>query len=373
MGKGVVMRGQMKKQSGVFALSVVILLAAANSAFAQWATVGNNINNTNTGNVGIGTPSPVTKLQVSGGDISMSADQGIRKDGDNFIFGYISALPGVVMGSGTPTDRFKINAGGVERLRIDTNGYVGLGTPTPSAPLHVRDSGENHQPPALPSFPPVLLYLERDIATGGDAAMAIQSSTKATGGTSRIYLGNSDEWDSTLISGGSGNLIFYARNGGGTLLEVARMAGNGTLTAGNIAAKYQDVAEWVPSSEELTPGTVVVLNPDHNNQVMPSSRAYDTAVAGVVSATPGIVLGEEAKNKEKVATTGRVHVRVDASKMPIRIGDLLVTSDRAGVAMRSEPVKVSGIEMHRPGTIIGKALEPLSSGEGEILVLLSLQ
>jgi hypothetical protein len=29
--------------------------------------------------------------------------------------------------------------------------------------------------------------------------------------------------------------------------------------------------------------------------------------------------------------------------------------------------------MHRPGTLIGKALEPLSEGEGEILVLLSLQ
>ncbi len=29
--------------------------------------------------------------------------------------------------------------------------------------------------------------------------------------------------------------------------------------------------------------------------------------------------------------------------------------------------------MHRPGTIIGKALEPLSTGEGTILVLLSLQ
>jgi len=29
--------------------------------------------------------------------------------------------------------------------------------------------------------------------------------------------------------------------------------------------------------------------------------------------------------------------------------------------------------MHRPGTLIGKALEPLEKGQGEILVLLSLQ
>ncbi len=41
--------------------------------------------------------------------------------------------------------------------------------------------------------------------------------------------------------------------------------------------------------------------------------------------------------------------------------------------MFSEPVDLGGIRMHRPGTIIGKALEPLAGGEGEILVLLSLQ
>jgi hypothetical protein len=45
----------------------------------------------------------------------------------------------------------------------------------------------------------------------------------------------------------------------------------------------------------------------------------------------------------------------------------------AGVAMRSEPVSIGGVAMHRPGTLIGKALESLDKGTGEILVLLSLQ
>jgi hypothetical protein len=74
-----------------------------------------------------------------------------------------------------------------------------------------------------------------------------------------------------------------------------------------------------------------------------------------------------------VATTGRVRVRVDATRVPIRVGDLLVTSDKEGVAMRSMPVDLGGTPIHRPGTLIGKALEPLASGTGEILVLLSLQ
>ena len=92
-----------------------------------------------------------------------------------------------------------------------------------------------------------------------------------------------------------------------------------------------------------------------------------------VSAQPGITLGEKSDDKVLVATTGRVRVKVDASKAPIQIGDLLVTSDVPSVAMKSIPVEFAGRKMHMPGTIIGKALEPLEKGKGEILVLLSLQ
>jgi hypothetical protein len=149
---------------------------------------------------------------------------------------------------------------------------------------------------------------------------------------------------------------------------------NGNVTArGALSATYQDLAEWVPATGNVAPGTVVVLDPSTSNQVMPSSRAYDTSVAGVVSPQPGILLGVEADNKAAVATTGRVKVRVDATRGAIAIGDLLVTSDKPGTAMKSTAVEVSGIQMHRPGTVIGKALERLAEGEGEILVLLSLQ
>jgi predicted heme/steroid binding protein len=140
-----------------------------------------------------------------------------------------------------------------------------------------------------------------------------------------------------------------------------------------IGADYQDVAEWVPAGETLTPGMVVVLNHKHNNEVLESRTSYDTSVAGVVSEHPGVVLGKSGADKAKIATTGRVKVRVDASKAAIEIGDLLVTSDLAGSAMKSEPMEINGRRFHQPGTIIGKALEPLPSGTGEILVLLSLQ
>jgi cytoskeletal protein CcmA (bactofilin family) len=156
------------------------------------------------------------------------------------------------------------------------------------------------------------------------------------------------------------------------------VAGDGTITGnltvtGNIAAKYQDVAEWVESSQALAAGTVVILDHTKSNQVIASSQAYDTRVAGVISSQPGITLGENGAGKVLVATTGRVKVKVDASAGPIQVGDLLVTSEKEGVAKKSEPLNLGGVQIHRPGTLIGKALEPLAKGTGEILVLLSLQ
>jgi hypothetical protein len=148
---------------------------------------------------------------------------------------------------------------------------------------------------------------------------------------------------------------------------------SGTITGGTIEAKYQDVAEWVPSTHALLAGTVVTLDPSKSNHVEASTKAYDTRVAGVVSGQPGIALGEQGDGKVLVATTGRVKIKVDASAGPIQVGDLLVTSSVPGVAMKSQPIDVGGVEIHRPGTLIGKALEPLTKGQGEILVLLSLQ
>ena len=149
---------------------------------------------------------------------------------------------------------------------------------------------------------------------------------------------------------------------------------SGDISAtGTIFAKYQDVAEWVPARVAMAIGTVVVVDPGESNQVMPSAQAYDTRVAGVISQRPGVILGEGGDGKVMVATSGRVRVKVDATSGAIKIGDLLVTSDREGVAMRSRPLDLGGTPIHRPGTLIGKALEPLEKGVGEILVLLSLQ
>ena len=159
-----------------------------------------------------------------------------------------------------------------------------------------------------------------------------------------------------------------------------QVANNGNVTVannmsvnGNIAAKYQDVAEWVETATPLEPGIVVIVDPTEPNRVLAAPRAYDTRVAGAVSRQPGLVLGEKSNNKAMVAQSGRVKVKVDARYGAIKIGDLLVTSPTPGHAMRSRPIRVGTQRMHRPGTLLGKALEALPSGKGEILVLLTLQ
>jgi hypothetical protein len=176
-----------------------------------------------------------------------------------------------------------------------------------------------------------------------------------------------------MIVRGNGNVGIGITNPTEKLHVDGNMKITGTLEGGIIKAKYQDLAEWVPSSEPVDAGTVVILDSSKSNHVISSARAYDTRVAGVISEQPGIALGEPGDNKSLVATTGRVLVKVDASRAPIQVGDLLVTSDIPGVAMKSEPVNLGGVQIHRPGTIVGKALEPLDKGSGKILMLLSLQ
>ena len=198
------------------------------------------------------------------------------------------------------------------------------------------------------------------------------ADTLATNDWGLVQLGASDSnyFAGNVIIGGVSTVTIPANN---VLYVKGESYFDGTVTGTNIRAHYQDLAEWVPATTDLTPGTVVILNRARNNEVMASATSYDTSVAGVVSAQPGITLGIEGAGMEQIATTGRVKVRVDARQKPVGVGDLLVTSDIPGTAMRSEPMDINGRKFHQPGTIIGKALEPLESGVGEILVLLSMQ
>ncbi len=154
------------------------------------------------------------------------------------------------------------------------------------------------------------------------------------------------------------------------------MAGffDGSITVKNdIILANADCAEDfdIASLEKVEPGTVMVI--DSEGSLRECDRAYDKCVAGVISGAgqykPAIVLDkqESSKNRMPIALMGKVYCKVDASYGAIEVGDLLTTSPTLGHAMRTDdPMKAFG-------AVIGKALRPLTSGEGLIPILIALQ
>lgn len=328
----------------------------------------------NGGNVGIGTTSaPTRKLEVLGGNVfhQWSATAGSEYGfytainnnhiASNVYFDgqwkMITAGKGAVFATGPNNggNAFAVYADNTARatnavasltqlLAVTMDGKVGVSTSTPSYSLDVNGGVNSFRAKAATT-------------SSSDAVATFENSS----GIQMMVRGNGNVGIGTTSP-----------------TEKLHVAGNVKITGdidvtGNIKAKYQDLAEWVDSSQDLPAGTVVVLDSNRSNQVIAATQAYDSRVAGVISFQPGIALGEQGEGRVLVAATGRVKVKVDASNGPIQIGDLLVTADKEGFAMKSVPVEIGGIRLHRPGTLIGKALEPLEKGTGEILVLLSLQ
>ena len=341
---------------------------------SQWTTSGSNVYY-NTGNIGIGTSSPLSNFHI----YSTTNNPSLLVESSAAISPTLEFRDGAAqqnrwrVGSGmlSPTDgRFGIFDARQSQYRfvIDQTGRVGIGTSNPSTAKLVVSGAIGAEGLDLSSTDQYAnLRVIRNSLSDLDKDLFLQYQAGPVSSI-RFYSNNNESMTLT-----DGKLGIGKTNPSAKLDVEGSINASGAITGGTINAKYQDVAEWVPSSQKLAAGTVVALDPEKSNQVLASSEAYDTKVAGVISAQPGIALGESGEGKVLVATTGRVKVRVDASHAPIKIGDLLVTSNVPGVAMKSMLVKVGGVKLHRPGTLIGKALEPLATGKGEILVLLSLQ
>jgi len=136
-----------------------------------------------------------------------------------------------------------------------------------------------------------------------------------------------------------------------------------------------DIAEpFNVNGDDIKKGMILSIDSHNPGQLRISDKAYDKCVAGIVSGAGGInagmVMGQKgsvADGNVPVALTGRVYCYADASLHKIKPGDLLTTSDMPGYAM-----KVSNHQKAQ-GAIIGKAMSSLESGQGLVLVLVTLQ
>lgn len=168
---------------------------------------------------------------------------------------------------------------------------------------------------------------------------------------------------------GGGNIILGQNNDA----PVFRVNGNGAVYAnGGFNSSGADVAEYVPSTQKLEPGDVVAIDNDSGGAFRLATIANSTAVAGVISTQPGLTMNtseqdnKAARGEPRLALTGRVPVKVSAENGAIRPGDLLVSSSVPGHAMRA-PANP------RPGTVIGKAMQPLDHATGTIEMLVMLR
>lgn len=278
-----------------------------------------------------------------------------------------SHYPGLVFGgSSGETISSKRTAGGnkhgldfytgfVPRLSIANNGGIGIGTQAPEAAL-LDVEGDVR----LNEFD---LFLRSGSDNGHGLGYRSTASGRETDGPF-LYgfnggaLGVSGP-DSISLSWDYNGNVWVSNN-----INVATI----TIRGGS------DVAEPFPmKAADVEPGSVVVIDENDPGHLKMSTEAYDTRVAGIVSGAggvkPGLTLQQEGllDQGHQVALTGRVYVKADATTAPIKPGDLLTTSGRAGFAMKvTDPARGTG-------AILGKAMTALKDGTGLVLVLVSLQ
>ena len=206
------------------------------------------------------------------------------------------------------------------------------------------------------------------MSTGGGSGGSFTTSNTAPPGPA---LG--DEWYSPqahilykYINDGTSSLWLdltsplYNANTEAIANTIALRDSGGNLTAINFigiasSAKYADLAEKYVADTSYRPGTVVVFGGDQ--EITITNVDHDTRVAGVISTNPAYLMNSESPGLP-VALTGRVPCYVLG---PVDKGDILVTSQFAGVAQRM--IK----DRFQPGSVIGKSLGHI--GHSEIVVI----
>lgn len=338
------------------------------------------------GFVGIGTPTPSTRLHIKG---SSSLDSSILIDSTDasaglFIVSDSTGLVGII--SPDETDDLRFQTGSSDRMTIRDNGNVGIGTTNPGTKLEIAEGSSNKMLVRLAASgsgsefdtPRITLNRWRGVGdTYSNGVMRMDLNNDGFGNYDMIF-GTVGETSALDAFSERMRIAYNGNVGVGTTNPGAKLDVNGTtrtcvleITGGCDLAEPFNIS----GADTIKPGMVVAIDPDRPGQLRVSDRPYDTTVAGIISGANGLAPGmvmksigqKYADGTHNVALTGRVWCWCDASQGAIQPGDLLTTSATPGHAMKvSEHSRASG-------AIIGKAMTRLKNDRGLVLVLVSLQ
>ncbi len=334
---------------------------------ADWAISGSDMYSAVSGNVGIGKTSPTAKLDIDG---NIRATGTLNQDYDLAIATENDAEVGI--GTTAHYDR-KLN---IQTSSDEYGLYANNSSPSGHRyGAYTRTSGNT-------TGYSYGLYGRSSSATGPNYGVYGSANTNSSGTNYGVYgaainQGSNPNYGGYFLALGPVGRGIYAK--GGSSGYAAEFAGNVIITnpAGTTTlmelGEGLDYAEGFDVSEEnqISPGTVLVIDPAQAGKLTLSTQAYDSKVAGIVAGANGLGSGVRLGVGQfdcDVALAGRVYRNVDAAKGQISPGDLLTTSAKPGYAM-----KACDDEKSR-GAILGKAMEPLEKGkQAQILVLVTLQ
>jgi len=129
---------------------------------------------------------------------------------------------------------------------------------------------------------------------------------------------------------------------------------------GDFVGAGADVAENIRNQSRMESGTVVKIS--GNMSVDKTDEARDTAVAGVVSRDPAMVMAKE-RDGVPIAMTGTVPVKFSNENGGVKPGDMLTSASMEGYAMKCKEI------VKCQGSIIGKAMQTqMDTGEVQMLI-----
>jgi hypothetical protein len=342
------------------------------------------------GNVGINTTTPSTRLTVIGNNVG----------GQAAILGQSFALPGTgVQGTagadGTGVAGTASVPGGCGSLELCTatgvsgtasgstfnvgvsgsvtGGGTGVqGFSDNSSGFGVQGTGPNTGVQGVAStaaFFAAGVWGNATTTTGVTRGVYGTSSSNAGIGVHGIaFVGGQFE------TGNSKGAILIGRGLGSTRFRVDPLgqvfADGGYVTGG---ADFAESFAVRGDKTHYEAGDLLAIDRNGTRRMALAQEPYSHLVAGIYSTKPGLLgtthtmFDPELEQEVPLAVVGVVPCKVSAENGSIQPGDLLVTSSTPGFAMKGTNKK------RMLGAVVGKALEPLPSGKGTILVLVTLQ